>query len=243
MIEDLLEAFRFLTVFPLPKERKPDLNALARSMAFFPLAGAAIGALALAAYQLSASYLPLRVAALCLVVVPILLSGGLHLDGFADFCDGFFSGKDRERILAVMKDSRIGAWGTCGIVLVLLAKFELVQVIAPRAPVFLLAMTVSRWAQVAFGYFLPYGGAGGGMGALVAGKISLMRFLIATVFVLPFVFWLRMKGVVIFLLLWPMLALLGFYFKKKIGGMTGDLYGAASEMTELLILMAAAWTA
>lgn len=239
MIRDLLEAFRFLTVFPFP-QRFGKTGTLSRSMLFFPLVGFVIGALSLGIYFLARSFFSERISALILIGTPILLSGGLHVDGFADFCDGFFGGKDRADVLRIMKDPNIGVWGALGLVFLVLAKFELIQLAFPKEKVFLMAMAASRWTQVALSFFLPYAGSGGGLSEGVAGRVKVSCFLGATLFVLFPVLWLGAKGVLIFSALIVFLILLSILFRKKIGGLTGDVIGASSEMTELFIFAAAA---
>lgn len=239
MIKDCLEAFRFLTVFPLPRSQDVKPDALAQAMLFFPFVGFLIGVFSLVIFHGVQIIFPERIATFALLLTPIAISGGLHLDGFADFCDGFFGGKDRSEILRIMRDSRIGVWGAAGIILLILAKFEFLQVLPDRAVFFLMALTTSRWAQVVLSFFLLYAGDSKGLGASVARKVKPRQLFGATIFLLPIVFWLRMDGFLILGGICIFLVLLGVYFKKKIGGVTGDVIGATSELTELLIFVLA----
>ncbi len=161
------------------------------------------------------------------------------MDGFADFCDGFFGGKERTDILRIMKDSRVGAWGALGVALLTLTKFELLQALPSKAIVFLLAMAASRWAQVVLSFALPYAGLGGGMSERVANKIGLREVLSATVFLIFPVLCLGIKGFFILAGAILFLFFIGLLFKKRIGGVTGDLLGAASELTEICIFLLA----
>ncbi len=139
MISDFVQAVRFLTILPIPEgEGKSDL---ARAMFFFPLVGFLIGILSLALTQAFSLHVFIRLEALGLVTFPILLAGGLHLDGFADSCDGFFAGKNREQIFQIMRDSRIGVWGALGILLLLFWKWELLASLSGRSGALLLALT------------------------------------------------------------------------------------------------------
>ena len=239
MIRDFLSAIRFLTVFPLSSDPSTKPDTLARSMLFFPAVGLLIGALSVGFFMIAQSFLPPRVAVLALLVAPILISGGLHVDGFADFCDGFFGGKDKSGILRIMKDSRIGAWGALGIALLVLIKFELLQTLPDRTVIFLLAMAASRWAQVVLSFFLPYAGSENGMGNLVAGKVLIRELSGATLFLLFAVLAAGKRGLIIFTVLLAFLFLLGLFFKNRVGGVTGDLLGAASELTEVFIFLTA----
>lgn len=238
-LDEACEAVRFLTVFRLPSRNLLPENALARSMFFSPAVGFLIGGLSLGLFRISEIFFPPRIATLILLVVPILVSGGLHVDGFADFCDGFFGGKDKSDILRIMKDSRVGAWGALGVALLVLTKFELLQSLPLKAPFFLMAMAASRWAQVLLSFSLPYAGLGGGVSESVAGKVGWREVLGATLFLTPLLFWLQKEGVFILGALALFLFLLGFYFKKKVGGITGDLLGAVSELTEVFVLLLA----
>ena len=208
-------------------------------MVFFPAAGLLIGGLSLGLFRISETFFPPRIATLVLLIAPILMSGGLHVDGFADFCDGFFGGKEKSDILRIMKDSRVGAWGALGVALLVLTKFELLQTLPFKAPFFLMAMAASRWSQVLLSFYLPYAGLGGGVSEYVASKVGLREVLGATLFLIPLIFWLQKEGVFILGGLALFLFLLGFYFKKKVGGITGDLLGAASELTEVFVLLLA----
>lgn len=239
MIHDFLSAVRFLTVLPLPSDASTRPNALARGMLFFPVVGLFIGGLSLGLFWILGFFFPSRIAVLSLLIAPILITGGLHVDGFADFCDGFFGGKDKSDILRIMKDSRVGAWGALGIALLVLTKFELLQTLSDRAIVFLLAMAASRWAQVLLSFYLPYAGLAGGVSKQVAGKVGLREVLGAALFLFPFLLWFPPKGILILGGLLPFLFLLGLFFKKRVGGLTGDLLGAASELTEVFIFLTA----
>lgn len=238
MLRDFLNAVRFLTVFPLPSAKEHRAGDLARAMFFFPAAGLLIAACAYGLFLLFTPFFPSRVAVLILLIAPILISGGLHADGFADFCDGFFGGKDKESILRIMKDSRVGAWGALGMALLVLVKFELLQSAAYYVPVFFLAAAASRWSQVFLSAWLPYAGAGGGISEQVAGKAGRREILGATLFMAVPVVWFPWEGLAMIALLIMALLSFGLYVKKKLGGVTGDVLGAASELTEIFIYTA-----
>lgn len=235
MIQDFFEAVRFLTVIPLPGKGKGDL---ARAMFFFPLVGFLIGILSLAVIQALSLKAHFRIEALGLVTLPLLLTGGLHADGFADFCDGFFGGKTKEEVFRIMRDSRVGVWGVLGAVLLILWKWELFASLPRRGEAFLFALTASRWSQVVLAYFLPYANPEKGLGERVAKKVKVRELAGATGFLALLVFFYHGMGVLLLLLLLPFLLGVGFFFKMRVGGVTGDLLGAASEATELFVLLA-----
>ena len=233
MISYFLEAVRFLTILPLPHSGKKQ--DLARAMFFFPFVGFLIGILSLVLTQILSLHVFIRLETLGLVTFPILLAGGLHVDGFADFCDGFFAGKNKEAILQIMRDSRIGVWGALGTALLLFWKWELLASFSGRSEALLLALTASRWAQVVLAYFLPYAHPSGGLGEGVAKKVKIRELTGATAFLALLIFFLGAKGLICFMALLPFLAGIGFLFWKRLGGVTGDLLGAASEMTEVFV--------
>ena len=236
------ESVRFLTVFPVPgtKNLYARTNSLPGAMIFFPLTGMLIGVLALAFFKLAGLFFPERIAVLVLLVVPIFITGGLHVDGLADFCDGFFGGKTREDKLRIMKDSRIGTWAAAGVALNFLAKYELLAALVQKPIFFLLAVTLSRWTQVILSFYLPYARPAGGLGESAAGKLRGPQVLGATLFVLPVLFLSGIHGLFAALAALFAVCLLGIWMKNKLGGVTGDVLGAASEFTELIVLFTAA---
>ncbi len=237
MIRDFVTAFRFLTILPLGS-RAHSMDRLAPSTRFFPLVGALIAASALLGYYGAAVFLPAKVAALFLLVIPVLLTGGLHLDGLGDFCDGFFGGHDRDSTLRIMKDTHTGVFGITGIVLVLLAKYVLLSEVTALVPWgFLLAVTGSRWVQVMLSFSLPYAGAGAGLGGKVAKKVRVTDLAIATLFFLIAIAFCLSKGVWVLAGLLIFLLIFGSFVHSRIGGITGDVIGAASELSEIWILL------
>ena len=236
-MHDFLEALRFLTVLPLPRTSSRKKGSVARSMFYFPLVGFLIGIVSLWFFVWFRKFFPERIANFILLITPLVLSGGLHLGGFAGFCDGFFSGKTKEETLRIMKDSQIRVWAAAGVTLLLLAKFELLQELPLKSMTFLMAMTASRWSQVVLSYFLPVARPSGGLGEEGAQKIGLRELIGASAFLFFVTLSLAWVGFFAFLGLLIFLWLLALLFKKRVGGVTGDLIGATSETTELFILL------
>lgn len=237
ILRDLFQAVSFLTVVPVPHAKS---NSLAKSMIFFPLVGFGIGWVSLGFYFFLLKIFPESIACLALLAVPVILTGGLHVDGFADFCDGFFGGRTREDILRIMKDSRIGAFGGLGLVFLMLGKYEFLKIL-PRPEIFFpFALAAGRGAQVLFSFSLPYAGLEGGLGASTASKVGIRELLGAGLTLGILAFLSGPAAWVSLLSLLPLWAGFGFFYQRKIGGVTGDLLGAASEMTELWVLASAA---
>ncbi|MBS3921456.1 MAG: adenosylcobinamide-GDP ribazoletransferase, partial [Deltaproteobacteria bacterium] len=116
-MKDFLRAISFLTILPVGKSLSFGEKELARSMAFFPLVGLVIGLLLALGYYLLSFLLPKAIVLWLTIGFLVFLTRGLHLDGFADTIDGLASGGSREKILEVMRDSRIGAFGVIGLIL------------------------------------------------------------------------------------------------------------------------------
>jgi adenosylcobinamide-GDP ribazoletransferase len=213
---------------------------LARSMAFFPLVGLMIGLiLALGNYLFSFLFSGSLVLWLIIGLLAFL-TRGLHLDGFADTMDGLGSGGPREKILEVMRDSRIGAFGVIGLILLIGAKYlALDQIPDASIPYTLILMAVmGRNAMVFVCYRSPYARSSEGLAKPFVENLSAHEVLISSALTLGIAFlFMGLKGIAIFLGIG--LFSLGYriFFLKKLGGVTGDVLGAANEMVELLCLL------
>jgi adenosylcobinamide-GDP ribazoletransferase len=232
-----LTALAFLTRIPVA--RGPILDEeLGRSLAFFPLAGAVLGlALAAMTHVFGSVLPPLLLAALAAALLA-LATGGLHLDGVADLSDAAGGGRgDRARMLEIMRDSRIGAHGAAALVLILVAKVAALADVAARGDLALVLLfpAVARWAVTPLVVFFPYvrpEGLGRGFnGAGRAGHVAAGTAVLAV-----------LVGV-----LAPRVALaaagalgstvaLGWWAQRRLGGLTGDVYGAAIELAEVTTL-------
>ena len=239
-LRELRLAVSFLTRIPVG--RLPDVSApqLGRSMAFFPLVGLFLGALLMAGDAGLAQFLPRPVVDALLLAILVLASGALHLDGFADLCDGVGGGRDRETALRIMKDSCIGVFGAVGLILLLLLKFlALTSLPAGVKPAALLLMPVAgRWAPVLLAVTVPYLRGPEGTGSAFAAHAGLRELLFSSLtFLAMAVILFRLEGAV----LCASLALAGIGFgawsKCRLGGVTGDVLGAAVELLELLTLL------
>jgi adenosylcobinamide-GDP ribazoletransferase len=241
-MKKLLHALRFLTIVPLPAGEGEE-PPLASAAAFFPVAGACIGLLTYLVFWLASSFLPPRAAVLILVFGPVILAGGLHTDGLADFCDGFFSARrDKEEVLRIMKDSRIGVMGALGIVFITLAKWELLMPVCRYFFLFIFLTAASRTVQVVLASFLPYAGGPQGLGHGFVGRIARKDLGIALAVTgalalpLGIHFALIQAVSIAFYCL-----LMAWASKRRIGGVTGDVLGAASELAEFWILGVTVW--
>ncbi|HOX07863.1 MAG TPA: adenosylcobinamide-GDP ribazoletransferase [Planctomycetota bacterium] len=243
MLRGLVTALRTLTILPVPGR---DAEGFGSALPFFPLVGALLGAaiwgLVEACGQLP-DYGWSMGAAAAAVVGGIVLTRGLHLDGLADWADGFGGGRDRESTLRIMKDPAIGAFGAMALASVLLLKFAAVARLAASGTALWLvaAATVSRTVQVDLMVSLPYARAEGGKaGPFVQGARGwhLAAALAAVLVILLGIF--GPLGAAALAAGWLFGRLFGLWCRRRVGGVTGDLLGAGSELVETALLVAAA---
>ncbi len=232
----LLIALQFLTTLPIKIKSEIKEEDLGASLFYFPLSGVLIG-LALAAAALFLRLLPDPVMAACVLIAAMLITGGIHIDGFADTCDGFYGAKPKEDILRIMRDSHIGVMGAVGVILLLLLKFALFSSISKDFlwKALIMMCCFARWAQTA-GCLLPYARAEGKAAAFIkyARKVDVAG---GGVFVLlVFIGLSGIKGIGIFLGSLVVSMLFIYYVRHRIGGMTGDTLGAVSEIAEVSAL-------
>ena len=239
-MNSFLAALRFLTVIPIPGRRGHSFADLAGSLWYFPLVGLLLGGLTAAIFWAAGGHLPRLVAAVLAVAVLLAWSGGLHLDGVADCADGFFSARSRERMLEIMRDSRIGSMGVVGLVLVLGLKGAALASMPQEYfwRVLLLMPLAGRVAILLMLALLPYARPQGGL-ATVFYNGRRWPAALAGIVVLGLGAWLAGGGVGLTSVLDTLVLLLPFcYFcHVKIGGATGDTLGAACEVAETLVVV------
>lgn len=239
-MKNFLRALSFLTILPVGQNRLSEEKELARSMAFFPLVGLLIGLLLTAGYYLFSLFLRKSITLWTTVGLLALLTRGLHLDGFADTLDGLGSGGTKEKMLEVMKDSRIGAFGVIGLILLIGGKYlALDQISNGFIPYSLILMVVmGRNSMVLVCYRSPYPRPEGGLAKPFSENLRPRELIIslASTCVIAFILqgW---KGPLLFVAICFFSLGYRFFFIKKLGGITGDVLGAANELSELLCLI------
>ncbi len=239
-MKDFLRALSFLTILPMGRFSLPKEKELARSMAFFPLTGLVIGLLLALGYYLLSFLFPNPLVLLLIIGLLALLTRGLHLDGFADTLDGLASGGTKEKILEVMRDSRIGAFGVIGLILLIGAKYLALDQISTSSIYYslILMAVVGRNAMVLVCYRSPYARFSEGLAKPFLENLRTREVLISSALTFGIAFLLiGVKGIAISLGIG--LFSLGYrlFFLKKLGGVTGDILGAANELAELLCLL------
>ena len=237
---DPFEAVQFLTRLPLPWAGKPRG---ARASWAWPLAGAAVGALAGMGASLALwTGLPPNVAAALALALPALATGGLHEDGLADSADGIWGGRTPERRLEIMKDSRIGSYGALALVLTLLIRWSALSALFAAGSVWgpLLALgALSRWPMAAMLWALRPAREGG-LSRLIGRPAGPTLALGAVVALLLGLLALGAQTIPAALAILAVTALWGLLVRARLGGQTGDTCGAAQQLAEFAALLALA---
>jgi len=243
-MKGFLYALQFLTIIPVKIKGNTDERELGRSTVFFPLVGAVQGTILVGANLLFSKFLPHDITSALILVVLILTNGGFHLDGFADTIDGIAGGSTKEERLNIMKDSRIGAIGVVAIVLLLLVKFLTINNLSSQFStlhshyILFLMPVVGKWSMVPMAYWADYARPTGGLGMVFTKHTGLREFLVSTVFALSAsVILLSWKGLVYAGIIFIAVYLLTVFFKRKLGGVTGDVFGFQSEISEVVYLV------
>jgi len=240
MWQELILAFSFLTTIPMPAlAYQPGL--LGRAGRWFPLVGLVIGgALTVAHWGLSLFFPPLLTAAL-VITLWAALTGGLHLDGLADCCDGLLAATSRERRLEIMRDPRTGAFAVIGVVLFLLLKVTAVAALPTALPALLLAPTWARWLLlwVARQPLARPSGLGADFAAGLTPRRQWWALLLPLLLFLSFF---SSQTALAALAAVGLTGWLIYIARQRLGGVTGDVYGLVVEMSELVILLIAAAT-
>ena len=240
-----ITAWRTLTVIPIPGE---DAGTLAAALKWFPLVGFVLATIMLGLARIFTFGVgndwPMGTAVL-LTVASVALTGGLHLDGVADWADAFWQPRPRERTLEIMKDSRVGAYGLMAVVCVVLAKFVCIARLVAHDEYrwIVAALMLSRCVQVALAVRHPYARADGGTAESFVGDAEQrdLRIAAAITAVLMVCFGGLQAGWVVAILACAVLVWgFGHWCQKRVGGMTGDLLGTAGELSEILVLFVGA---
>lgn len=237
-VADLVGGFGLLTRIPVPIRAAPRPDACWG----WPMVGLAVAAIAAVAGGVAmACGVPAGPAAALVLMVQALLTGGLHEDGLADTADGLFGGRDKARRLEIMKDSRIGSYGTLALLLVTLLRWSALAAVlsAGHWGAVLAAGAVSRVPMAALMVALP-NARGSGLSAMVGQPSQGAAFAaggLAVVLALVFAGWAAVPmAICAGAAAWA----LGSYARAKIGGQTGDILGAAQQLAEAAVLLVAA---
>jgi len=235
-----LLALQFLTAIPVRVSGEITPRMMGRAMAWFPVVGLMLGAiLALADLALQAIF-PSSVGAALLLVVWVAVTGALHLDGFLDCCDGLLAAKSPEKRLEILRDTRVGAFAVVGAVCLLLLKFTalLELPVGGRSAALLVTPALTRAVMVYAARAYPYARTGPGLGQLFRDGLTWREVTLAAVVAVA-VAWLALglTGLALALCVWLLTVGVAWLVQRRIPGLTGDVYGAINELTEVGALL------
>ena len=240
MLRHFLLAIQFLTRLPVPGLITTE-EELGRAAAFFPLVGVIVGGSAAIVFVLTKHVMPLSAAVLLALGFAAFITNAFHEDGLADTFDGLGGGWTKDRALEIMRDSRIGTYGSVALIFLILGKYTFLSALEPRQiwRWLIVAHTASRWTVLPLCMWLPYARAEG-QGKLVARQISALALLLGTVTLLLTLVLFPWR-IALFTLTVPALTVVfsGLYFKRRLGGITGDCLGAANQITEVTLYLMA----
>lgn len=238
-MKSFLAALQFLSTIPVPGRRDFSPETLGRSAVYFPIIGVIIGLILAGLSWLFGLFLPSGVTSALLIAFLVIISGGMHLDGFIDTCDGIGGQKPAAERWRVMSDSRAGSFGIIGVVLLLVIKYAALNSVPGQSLVITLVMMpmLGRWTMVYAIFAYPYAKPAG-MGTAFKQGTSWPRFTAATVFTAVAVMLIaQLIGLAIMFAAWMVTLVAAAYFRGKFSGLTGDSYGAINEISEVGLLL------
>lgn len=239
MTRAALAAFGLLTIAPLPRTKPLGGGSLGHAIAFFPLVGLTLGVLVAASDALLRATIPIPAVTAIDLALLAVATGGLHLDGLADAADGLLGASDRESRLAAMRDSRTGAFGAAAVTLVILLEYAALSGVSPdgRAAVLITAAVSSRWAMsLAVWAFRP--ARPDGLGAAFAQSVTTVDLTVAAATTGLTVAAISSAAIAAILVSTAVALAIGGFARRRVGGLTGDVYGAIGETAFACVLVA-----
>jgi adenosylcobinamide-GDP ribazoletransferase len=230
-------ALGFLTIIPVATDENTEIVDLSRSARWFPLVGALLGGVVALTRWGAGLFLPPFAAAVLAAGCWVLLTGGLHMDGLADCCDGMLAAATAERRLEIMKDPRLGTFGGVGLVLHLLLKVALLATLSGISLVMavLMAAILGRW-MVLLAARQPQARSSG-LGVFFASELHWFNYAAAGVLPLSIACLAGLRGIVAALVV-HLAGLVVFRFsRRRLGGITGDVHGMLIELSEVIVLL------
>jgi adenosylcobinamide-GDP ribazoletransferase len=237
---------RFLTCVPLPAGLEPGERGLERALPYFPLVGLAIGSLLTAIDHALSSRLAQPLLDFCLLALLLVVSGGLHLDGLIDTADALPRSGSAANRLAAMRESWAGQRGAIAAWVELLLVFGALEALPPgrRGLALMLAPMLARWAIVYAYVAFPYARRTAGLSLALKRGAGLSAGLTASLFVLAISGLLSWQiGPSLLGVCWLVSGSIGWVAQRRLGGLSGDVYGAIEQIVEALVLVlcAALW--
>lgn len=237
--------FLFYSRIPVGRVEYSD-RAMSRAFRYFPSVGAVVGGLSAVSYWIFASYFTIEIGVVAAIAVALMLTGGMHEDGFSDFCDAFGGYRSREDTLRIMKDSATGVYGVLGIVVLLLAKYSLLKALPMTVAPWVIVVTavVARYAPIVVMRSMSYARKEGeqSKSTHLRETMSWWTVSIASAFVIASLLllsWRFALGAIV--LVSVVIGWIAYVSKKRIGGYTGDVLGALEQLCEIALLLVAVY--
>ena len=235
MIKGFILSLQFFTRIPINMEMDFNNENLKYSVFFLPLAGIIIGGLAGLIYYLISPYNSM-IASFMALLMTIILTGGLHLDGLSDTFDGFFSNKEKKETLKIMKDSRIGAFGVLSIVLIVLFKYIIILNITNQPLVLVLSFANSRLV-ISWIISTKKPSKADGLGKMFNESNPIKLVLLSGIIYCLILIFLDIKYLIPLVINFGLGQYISHISYKKIDGLTGDVYGSIIELGEAVSLL------
>ena len=240
-MKNFLLMIQFFTRLPINIQLDVDEKDFSKGSIFFPLVGLIIGSINAFAYYMLSFIFNVSISIVLVMLINVLITGALHIDGLADTCDGIFSSRKKENMLEIMKDSRIGTNGSVAIFFDLILRILLLCSISKNSRILalVLASVISRTMLVFLCYISKYARPEGGMGNLFIGKVEIKNVLLTLFFSIALsCLFLKYFGIIIIVFCVIFSWLFSKYITSKLGGITGDILGAGNELCEIIIFAA-----
>lgn len=230
-------AVMFYTRIPVPASTGYSPENLNKATRYFPLIGYIVGGAGALAFMAAHTLFSVSISVIFLLIVQILVTGAFHEDALSDFCDGFGGGYTKEKILAIMKDSRIGTYGAVALLMLLLSKFVLISSFdVEKIPLIIIsAHVISRLNPVFLIFLSNYvADVDKSKSKPVGQKASVSTLVIAVIIgIIPLFFVSLIQFAAIVLIEFLILLYLRYYIHRHIGGYTGDVLGALQQFSEI----------
>ncbi|BAH08000.1 adenosylcobinamide-GDP ribazoletransferase [Clostridium kluyveri] len=241
LLNDFFLILQLLTRIPVNRNLLCRRENFRRGASFMPLVGVIVGGIQWIIYKLCIIIFSLNVSIVIVILAGIVLTGALHVDGLGDMCDGFFSFKEKGKIIEIMKDSRIGTYACLAIIIDILLKYSFFCSIVPSFSLIIIIAPVMSRFSIVFIAFIGKPAKSTGSGNLFVENIGKWQlFWAAFITVITLFFLMNMNFIYVIILIFAglfMSFLFNVFCNRKAGGLTGDLLGANNEIVEILTMV------
>ncbi|MDI3312398.1 MAG: adenosylcobinamide-GDP ribazoletransferase [Thermoanaerobacterium sp.] len=238
-IKAFILSFQFMTRIPINVQIDVDRNDFHKMVKYFPFVGGFVGAVACFIFYAVKNIFPREIAITIATASSYILTGAMHIDGFADTFDGLFSNRSRDRMLEIMRDSRLGTNGVLALVFLVILKIFFLSSIKGNLiySTLILMPLFGRFSIILAAYASKSARGGEGLGGLIIGKISIVELILGLLLTLVIGIYFVHFTVLLKLLAVSSVVtyIITKYISMRIGGMTGDTLGAVNEIAELVI--------